>query len=664
MNKYFKTIILCLALTLLVSTAFAAVYTVSPNSQTDIVFADGTSIVIPAGAVNYDMEVSADIVPHADSISVDGRANGTITQYYELSGVYQFSDKIQLNVKFDQASNVPRVLYQTNAYNSEFGFLGSCSTSIYQAPEATVVNGDTLTVNFNEQMPSSLKFAVYTPQNNDLVAPVTSVDFSTPMDAANNYYLGEEISDPYTGYTFYQLEQTYTSSPDVYKTYSIDDSHNVTYPAPTSWTNLTTNYYYDYYPVTKHFYSEDIYGNCEAVQSVDIKTGRLYSEVTSLASVSNTLNATSASINSVTVDFDAVQASEFYTTYLKHGSTEESDLDINSTSAHLYYSFNIKNEDIMVLDEFYMPTEASAPYEVTVSYANSIRRRDALKLDIFKNENGAWVPQNALINTGARTLTANLDSSGEYAVIFTEEVIAYPFLVDPDEQSVGTVGSMTLDFPAGAVNEDTSIDISVVPDAPNYQLSVFGTAFTIEQYELNATEVSSGDDIHQFNDNLTMTISYQQLGISNFLANYLDIYWYNPDTGIWESQDAVVDKTAKTVTIQVDHFSEYALMLPGDFGESVSKLLKLEKDLTVLKEQIKSADKDSRKDLKKQKKDLKKEIKDLKKEIKKDIKAKKQAEKEQKKAEKKAEKEKKQAEKKAEKEQKKLKNKQKNLKRN
>ena len=40
----------------------------------------------------------------------------------------------------------------------------------------------------------------------------------------------------------------------------------------------------------------------------------------------------------------------------------------------------------------------------------------------------------------------------------------------------------------------------------------------------------------------------------------LDVYWYNPDTGKWVAQNGTVDTERCTVTIEVDHWSEYALM--------------------------------------------------------------------------------------------------------
>lgn len=96
--------------------------------------------------------------------------------------------------------------------------------------------------------------------------------------------------------------------------------------------------------------------------------------------------------------------------------------------------------------------------------------------------------------------------------------------------------------PAGAVAQDTELSITL-PDDANIlaDLGPEGTQF--------ATPVTFEITIDTANTNYAL------------LEQSLDVFWYNPATGVWEGQGATFAKQESTiiVTASLSHFSQYAL---------------------------------------------------------------------------------------------------------
>jgi hypothetical protein len=99
---------------------------------------------------------------------------------------------------------------------------------------------------------------------------------------------------------------------------------------------------------------------------------------------------------------------------------------------------------------------------------------------------------------------------------------------------------VTLEIPAGAVGNDTLFSIRI-PD-----VSTFYNQF--------------GTDGLVFNTPVSVTISYRDADLSGVNESSIRIAWLNPATGNYESMRCTVDKVAKTVTGNLNHFSAYALI--------------------------------------------------------------------------------------------------------
>jgi len=66
------------------------------------------------------------------------------------------------------------------------------------------------------------------------------------------------------------------------------------------------------------------------------------------------------------------------------------------------------------------------------------------------------------------------------------------------------------------------------------------------------------DGIH-FNKPVELSMTYRFLDLGGTAEDRLTIYWFNPETGTWFDLLARVDKETQTVTLEVDHYSRYAL---------------------------------------------------------------------------------------------------------
>jgi hypothetical protein len=114
-------------------------------------------------------------------------------------------------------------------------------------------------------------------------------------------------------------------------------------------------------------------------------------------------------------------------------------------------------------------------------------------------------------------------------------------VVSPDESA--TIGGestygVTLYVPAGAVNEDTYITITV----PGGDIAVaeFGPSMV-------------------FNTDVTITFPYDALELNGGSPYDLKPIWYNPSTGAWEyiNSTVTVDESNRTVSFTTGHFSRY-----------------------------------------------------------------------------------------------------------
>jgi len=111
-------------------------------------------------------------------------------------------------------------------------------------------------------------------------------------------------------------------------------------------------------------------------------------------------------------------------------------------------------------------------------------------------------------------------------------------------------GSVSLEIPAGALIDDTSISIDPDP--------TISDGFAIrEGTEAVGYAYVFGPDGTTFEIPVILTMVYDEASVGN--EDNLDIYLYNDGTGEWEAQGALVDTVANTLTLEMTHFSRYVV---------------------------------------------------------------------------------------------------------
>lgn len=123
-----------------------------------------------------------------------------------------------------------------------------------------------------------------------------------------------------------------------------------------------------------------------------------------------------------------------------------------------------------------------------------------------------------------------------------------------DDGSVQLVreNELEIELPAAALPGNVEVSVKKVDgDAPE------GFKFIGSVYSFTMT-AEDGSAVSEFLGKVTMVFHYDPADVDD--PDNLDVYWYNPDTGKWVAQNGTVDTERCTVTIEVDHWSEYALM--------------------------------------------------------------------------------------------------------
>ena len=102
-------------------------------------------------------------------------------------------------------------------------------------------------------------------------------------------------------------------------------------------------------------------------------------------------------------------------------------------------------------------------------------------------------------------------------------------------------GRWHVDIPAGAVNGDGTVTLATASaTSPDCQLGI------------------SPSSLNGFSKPVTLTADCSSVS-NNILSTYV-IYWYNPNTRVWEEvAGSKVDLTRKVVTAPLMHFSQYAV---------------------------------------------------------------------------------------------------------
>lgn len=113
-------------------------------------------------------------------------------------------------------------------------------------------------------------------------------------------------------------------------------------------------------------------------------------------------------------------------------------------------------------------------------------------------------------------------------------------------------GNIRVEFPTNAFSETTIVEIGppALDSAPPFSLS--GSPFEIRAFA-DATQ----SEVSQFDQAISIFVSYADWHIPPELEDDLTLYWYDPGLGDWVPLPTFVDKDAKVLRGITDHFTVF-----------------------------------------------------------------------------------------------------------
>jgi hypothetical protein len=119
-------------------------------------------------------------------------------------------------------------------------------------------------------------------------------------------------------------------------------------------------------------------------------------------------------------------------------------------------------------------------------------------------------------------------------------------------------GTASVTVPAGAINTDYNVLVEKVasgtPAVPG-GLSLLGNSYEFECFD------AAGLPVTTFEGNVTITIHYDVADLNGMSEDSLIIYYFDTADSTWKAvTPSVVDKVNHTVTINVNHFTQFGIM--------------------------------------------------------------------------------------------------------
>jgi formylmethanofuran dehydrogenase subunit D len=217
-------------------------------------------------------------------------------------------------------------------------------------------------------------------------------------------------------------------------------------------------------------------------------------------------------------------------------------------------------------------TRDSTPPEIRLTASTLQTERDRVRLTAT-SEPGALIEINgqegstliAPLAVGENTFAAiATDKAGNQATTtvrvtrLAPEQQSVSVVVPPQRATAITYAFWTMQLPTGVAS--APLQLMVQTPTSGSQTGQVGNAASVISVSEVIVTTTEGDPVHQLQKNLTMTFSYDPNTVTD--PSKLRIFYFDPVGGAWVSLGGVVDETNHTVTVQVDHFTLFAVMAP------------------------------------------------------------------------------------------------------
>ena len=121
---------------------------------------------------------------------------------------------------------------------------------------------------------------------------------------------------------------------------------------------------------------------------------------------------------------------------------------------------------------------------------------------------------------------------------------------------VAEEGRVKISFPENVLTEDTTIAVGQPSGKDQPEQSLSGKPF-----EIIATTKASKAELHQFEKEIEIKVSYADLNLPAGKDENLFLYWYNPENKGWEALPSSIDPETKTLKGITSHFSVFDMGL-------------------------------------------------------------------------------------------------------
>ena len=187
------------------------------------------------------------------------------------------------------------------------------------------------------------------------------------------------------------------------------------------------------------------------------------------------------------------------------------------------------------------------------------------------NGNGIATVSSATYTSG-RSMTASLPAS--------TPLLLSTATVTQTQQATLSSGALTLSFPAGAISADgyVQFNTNAASNSLEYPQSNIDSATSLiypsrivsgSPVEIFLYNVYGATQTYTFGVPVTITFTYADVNDDDIVdgsspqlsANTLKVFAYDPSDVAWEMENSsALDKTAKTVSARINHFSLYSLV--------------------------------------------------------------------------------------------------------
>ncbi len=113
-------------------------------------------------------------------------------------------------------------------------------------------------------------------------------------------------------------------------------------------------------------------------------------------------------------------------------------------------------------------------------------------------------------------------------------------------------GRIKIEFPRDALPERAVIEVGTPNGDAVPKYSLLGKPF-----EIKAHKEKTGEELRQFTEELSITVSYADLGIPEQREGDLHLYWYDTEREEWAALPTAVNRESKTLTAFTDHFTVF-----------------------------------------------------------------------------------------------------------